>query len=536
MKKLVTIILSVCMCVCCGVLLSACGDDSAHTHAYSAEWSSDGAYHWHACEDSACSSVSGKARHSFSGGICSVCGMTKPVESPAYTLNDDGTEYSVTGIGTCTGTDIVIPDVYNGKPVTAIGKGAFEDCCDLTTVELPSSLTRIGDDAFRSCSGLITVTIPSGVTSIGTYAFYGCDKLAEVVNNSDVVVKKGDSAGGYAGYDALVVHSGNSQAVNADGYRFIAADGVNYLLAYTGSDTELVLPDKYNNENYEIYKYAFRGDELITKVTTGAGVTAVGDKSFYNCTALTSIELNSGITSVGEFAFYGCDNLQYNVTGNACYLGSSENKYLCLIKAESSDITTCTISENCKFVYDAAFDCCGSLENMIIPSGVTGIGNYAFNYCTGLKSINIGKNVEKIGKSAFEGCGKLESIVIPDKVTRIEKDSFRYCRGLKTVNFSSGVTTVGEYAFYGCDGVQSVLIPSSVTSIGSYAFDGCSKLDTVYYTGTASQWNKIAIGNPNTRLPNRKDGAALYCYSATQPTGEGNYWHYDTDGKTILVW
>ena len=102
-------------------------------------------------------------------------------ESLAYTLNDDGTSYSVSGIGTCTDTDIVIPDYYNGLPVTSIGESAFSVCSNITVVTIGNNITSIGMGAFIGCGNLIDVTIPDSVTYIGDYAFSGCDNLANII-------------------------------------------------------------------------------------------------------------------------------------------------------------------------------------------------------------------------------------------------------------------------------------------------------------------------------------------------------------------
>ena len=61
-----------------------------------------------------------------------------------YTLNEDGRSYSVTGIGFCTDTDIVIPSRYLGKSVTNIGDWAFGGCGSLISMEIPDSVTSIG--------------------------------------------------------------------------------------------------------------------------------------------------------------------------------------------------------------------------------------------------------------------------------------------------------------------------------------------------------------------------------------------------------
>ncbi|MBQ7924255.1 MAG: leucine-rich repeat protein, partial [Clostridia bacterium] len=71
-----------------------------------------------------------------------------------YELSTDETCYTVTGIGTCADTDIVIPSMYNGKPVTNIYDLAFRDCYGLTSVVIGDSVTSIGDWAFSGCSGL----------------------------------------------------------------------------------------------------------------------------------------------------------------------------------------------------------------------------------------------------------------------------------------------------------------------------------------------------------------------------------------------
>ncbi|MBE6665657.1 MAG: leucine-rich repeat domain-containing protein [Ruminococcaceae bacterium] len=121
---------------------------------------------------------------------CSACGAKLAEEViPAtgsiglkFTSNGDGTCY-VSGIGTCTDTDIVIPSVYNGERVTSIGSDAFYDCTGLTSITIPDSVTSIGSYAFDSCSGLTSVTIGNSVTSIGFYAFVRCTGLTSITFN-----------------------------------------------------------------------------------------------------------------------------------------------------------------------------------------------------------------------------------------------------------------------------------------------------------------------------------------------------------------
>lgn len=109
--------------------------------------------------------------HNFVNGRCTYCGKEQESSKGlAFTLLDDGT-YEVSGIGSCTDTEIIISSVYNDKPVTSIGDSAFRGCSGLTSITIGNSVTSIGNEAFRGCSGLTSITIGNSVTSIGDYAF-----------------------------------------------------------------------------------------------------------------------------------------------------------------------------------------------------------------------------------------------------------------------------------------------------------------------------------------------------------------------------
>lgn len=95
----------------------------------------------------------------------------------AYSVNSDHTSCTVTGMGSCEDTEIIIPAVIDGYDVTEIGSGAFQDCTSLTSVTIPDSVTRIGENAFRDCTSLSIVTIGNKETVIGLKAFLGCSSL-----------------------------------------------------------------------------------------------------------------------------------------------------------------------------------------------------------------------------------------------------------------------------------------------------------------------------------------------------------------------
>ena len=74
-----------------------------------------------------------------------------------YTPNSDGITYSVSGIGSCNDTDIVVPDVVGGKLITGIADGAFKDCTEIQSITLSANVTSIGADAFSGCTSLKTI-------------------------------------------------------------------------------------------------------------------------------------------------------------------------------------------------------------------------------------------------------------------------------------------------------------------------------------------------------------------------------------------
>lgn len=96
------------------------------------------------------------------------------------TLPEYGHFYCVSGIGTCTDTDIIIPNSYKGSPVLCINDYAFEDCTNITSITIPNTVIAIGHGAFDGCRGLTCITMPESVTGLDDYVFRNCISLTDI--------------------------------------------------------------------------------------------------------------------------------------------------------------------------------------------------------------------------------------------------------------------------------------------------------------------------------------------------------------------
>ena len=172
----------------------------------------------------------------------------------------------------------------------------FNNCDNLTEVNIGSKVTIIPSYAFRGCSGLTSITIPDLVESIGSYAFYDCTGLKSVVIGNSVV-----SIGDHA---------------------FHNCSGL----------TSITIPNLVES----IGTYAFNSCSGLTSVTIPDLVESVGTCAFQYCSGLTSVTIGNSVKSVGSSAFQYCSGLAYVTIGNSVESigGSAFNSCLNLMSIE----------------------------------------------------------------------------------------------------------------------------------------------------------------------------------------------------------
>ena len=226
------------------------------------------------------------------------------------------------------------------------------------------------------------------------------------------------------------------------------------------------------------------------------------------------------------------------------------------------------IPEGVTEIGDNAFANCRELKSVIIPEGVTLIGVEAFNSCWELESVTFPRSLEQIGAAAFGGCEKLQGVTLHDGLYTIERSAFAFCwgitelvcpdtleviedlafhdcRNMKTLQLNANIQEIGDSAFAYCNSLEAVTIPAG-TAVGANAFAFCKKLTTV----TIGQWVGVDFGafagNPklaelHIQRPVEFHGARIFqgCPLLADEKGfiivEGTLYEYRGNEEVVMV-
>lgn len=366
-----------------------------------------------------------------------------------FTSNGDGTCY-VSGIGTCTDTDINIPPVSpEGWTVTGVGDWAFSKNNTITGVTIPESVITIENWAFGNCTNLLSITFAETpqLSNIDISAFYGCTNLTAIYIPKSVTNIGTNAFYGCANLTKITVETGNTK-YHSKGNCLIETARKTLV---AGCNTSVI--------------------------PTDGSIVYIADSAFYACNNLTSIIIPDSVTYISDSAFYACSNLaSVTISNNVTHIGDGAFR-------DCISLINFTIPENVTTISDHAFCGCINLTNVTFPenSELTSIDKYAFYGCTSLTSITIPYGVTSIGEAAFYDCSSLTNVTFAEnsKLTDIGNYAFQFCSSLTGVTFAenSKLTGIGVQAFYNCKNLASINIPDSVTKIGSSAFFDCTLLE-----------------------------------------------------------
>jgi hypothetical protein len=266
------------------------------------------------------------------------------------------------------------------------------------------------------------------------------------------------------------------------------------------------------------------GSLIIPSYANGTPVLTNGR---YNC--------NTGVLEVNQLVPTGYFTITNDVvTGNTACTGAviipngvtSIGNDAFYFATANTALTSVTIPNSVTSIGINAFYNNSALTSVIIPNSVTSIGGYAF-FGTALTSVTIPNSVLSIDSAAFESNTRLASVTIGNSVITIGDNAFKNNTLLTSVTIGNSVTSIGTSAFQGNTALTSVTIPDSVTSIGTYAFY-VTGLTSVTFSGTP---NLTSIGQgvlSNTAL------TSIIIPNSVTSIGEGAF-YFDTELTSVTI-
>ncbi len=228
----------------------------------------------------------------------------------------------------------------------------------------------------------------------------------------------------------------------------------------------------------EIGESAFEGCSALTELEIPTGVTTIGYKAFRG-TGISEVTLPSTLENLGAYAFYNCSGLNsVTILSNKIVTGTNSSAFGIF---EGCSLKSVSLAAGMTKIPDYLFYKAGfySGTTVTIPAGVTLIDKGAFKYSNVAGIVfEEGNNLSGIGESAFEGCSGITSFDIPAGVTSIGYRALSGT-GISEITLPANLVDLGAYAFYNCSGLNSVTILSNkiVTGTNSSAFgifEGCS--------------------------------------------------------------
>ena len=293
-----------------------------------------------------------------------------------------------------------VPATYNGKPIVAIGDDVFKDSSTLDKVILSENLVSIGKYAFSNCDNLVEVFLPNTVETIGEGIFCDCSSLTTVILSEKIT------------------------AIPACAFQFCR-------------------------------RFHYSSDQVYTSLEN---IETIGDNAFAYCEAILDLKFGDKLTSIGEGAFKNCTNL-----------GGDEGYVL-------------EIPDSVLTIGEEAFNYCHSLKGLKLSSSLTRIEKHAF-FGLKIEELVVPEGVTYIGEEAFASCTEITSIVIPSTCKVIDIRAFHDCPKIVSLVLQEGLETLGIQAFGMVPNLTHVSIPSSLKELGNGNFAYANNLEYTEYEG-----------------------------------------------------
>ena len=291
-------------------------------------------------------------------------------EGFSFLVNDDGKTCTVTGIGTCTDADVVIPAFLNGYKVTYIESQAFENCETMTSLQIPSTVTAIGNYIVRGAKNLRTL-------------YYNTEYSHSLLSFRDSNIQK-------IVYGGTMVCCTLTQSVEEVVIRdtvTVIGEGAFYYCLYLKS---VVIPDSVT----QIGDNAFVFCRSLSHMELPDSITSIGDNAFADCSSLKSLRIPAGVTSIGVNAFSG------------------------------TAMEEIILPETMTTIYGFTFYGCTALKKITLPGTLEEICDFVFRNCAALETVSFDGTTaqwENVEKGAYWKDGSaLKKIICTDGTVELE--------------------------------------------------------------------------------------------------------------------
>ena len=462
--------------------------------------------------------------HVYAGGVCGVCGAPEPTSAEylKFRLLDDGT-YSV-GAKWITELParLIIPETYEGKPVTVIRERAFIGAKNLKYIYIPEGIKTIEDEAFFECFNAEEIILPKSLENVGVSAFADCDSITEITFRGELTV--------FDEYACMGCDNLKTAVIEGD------VMGTRHTLSATFMDCKALEIVVFEGEIKSLIEdfptavsFVFHSCESLKSVTFPKGLNTIGGDSFSFCKSLETLAIPASVNKITENSFVGCEKLSLSAEGeNETY---DITAHRIVEKATKTlvwqnDAAPLPNDGSILHIGNRAFSYNTYITEYTLPSFIETVGSEPFSYCTNLEKVTWACKQAIIPQNAFANCEKLETIEfeteitgidwgvfistalksfeIPKGVKTIRQSLFEGCTALESVVIHEGVTVVGANAFYSCRSLKSITLPKGITSIGQNALAECPHLTDIYYGGTVEEWGAI-------RKFNLKGAVTVHC-------------------------
>lgn len=265
------------------------------------------------------------------------------------------------------------------------------------------------------------------------------------------------------------------------------------------------------------------GRDALIALEIGAGITDIGSGALNFSTNLRTVTIPQEVAYIRSLAFVGCIML------DAVVVPSGVTEIGEIAFGWCQHATAICLPGGLTALKTGALRQCQAVKRISVPEGVTAIPQQAFSNLCAAEVISIPDTIAgAIGQYAFDHCYKVETLNIPVGVTSIGGSAFKCCYNLKHIELPEGVTTIGQMAFSSCFGFEDFIIPSTVTKIDKFAFlynDGMNTFHVRATTPPVLEATAFTESLPGLTIyvPYSEDHSVLNAYlAATGWSGRGD--------------